>query len=294
MWQKLQTFIMVSEQAGFAKAAKKLGLSKTTVTRYIQDLEAEYQTKLFIRTTRHLNLTEQGEAFYRHALELLQLHDEAKNKIKRSHDIVQGHIKIGLPFSILHCFAENKLKILTRTYPELSIEIIQGNHIADLLSSQFDLSVHCGSLPNVNFYYEKIADWKKIICASPAYLKKFKIPKNIQELTQHTCLDHSDNHTATWQLKVDGKIKDISINSKIRINSGMVLKELAVQGLGIAYLPSFTVKNAILEKKLKPILSDAWPDSLGIYVLYPVRKRFNKKITVIVEALRELFNADYV
>ena len=290
MWQKLKTFITVAEQAGFSKAAKKLGLSKTTVTRYIQELESEYQAKLFTRTTRHLHLTEQGEIFYHYALELLQLHDEAHNKIKHEENSVQGHIKIGLPFSILQCFAQKKLARLIRDYPDLSIEIVQGNHIADLLSSQFDLSIHCGPLPDVNFYYEKIANWQKILCASPKYLKKYGAPKKIDDLKKHRCLDHSDNHTHSWQLIVGEKLKNIPINPKLSVNSATILKDLAIQDLGIVYLPSFTVNDAISEKKLKPILKSAWPESLEIHALYPTRKRSNKKMMVVVEALKELLN----
>lgn len=289
MWNKLKTFITVTEQGGLAKAAKKLNVSKATVTRYIQELEAEYQAKLFTRTTRHLSLTEQGELFYHYALELLQLHEAAHDKLHHAEKSVQGHIKLGLPVSILHHFIQQQLPQLARTYPNLSIEIIQGNQISNLLSSHFDLVVHCGPLPDVNFYYEKLADWQKILCASPEYLQQFKTPKSIADLTKHHCLDHADNHSLSWQLQENGKLRTIGINSQIKINSGIALKELAIQGMGMVYLPSFTVSDAISTKKLKPVLKTAWQDPLPIYALYPLRKRENKKIAVMTHALKALF-----
>lgn len=290
MWQKLKTFITVAEQGGFTKAAQKLRLSKATITRYIQELETVYQTNFFTRTTRHISLTEAGETFYHYALDMIQLHEEAQSKIKKTAETVQGNIKIGLPFSILERFSREKISLLTETYPDLSLEIIQGNHINDLLSDYFDLVLHCGPLPDVNFYYEKIADWQKMLCASPSYLKKFKTPKHPNELAKHQCLDHADNHTLCWQLVIDGDTQLIPITSKIRINSSTVLKQLAIEGLGIVYLPSFTLSDALADKKLQPILKNNWPESLSIYALYPIRKRYNKKISVILEALRNLLN----
>ena len=291
MWKKLNTFISVIEQGGLAKAAKKLGLSKATVTRYIQELETEYQVTLFTRTTRHLSLTEQGEVFHHYALELLQIHEQAHGQLRHAEKTVRGHIKMSLPVSILHPFIDSQLPQLVALYPELSIEIIQGNHLSDLLSSHFDLVIHCGEMPNVNFYYEKITDWQKILCASPNYLKQFSTPKSIHALAQHQCLDHADNHSGAWTLQEKGKLKSIGINSRIKINSSLALKNLAMQGLGIVYLPSFTVNDAISGQQLKPILPSAWTDTLPIYALYALSKRSNKKIAIMIDALKQLFNS---
>lgn len=290
MWRKLNAYITVAEEGGFAKAASKLKLSKATVTRYIQELESEYGVIFFVRTTRHVSLTEQGESFYHFALEMIQLKDEAQSKIDKTADVVQGRIKIGLPTSILYQFAQIIMPRLQRDYPELSVEMIQGNHIHDLLSGHFDVVVHCGLLPNVNFYYEKIAEWQKVLCASPTYLKKFSCPKRLEELREHQCLNHSNKQTFDWRLMVDGVLKAIPVKATIKADSSMILKELAIQGLGIVYLPSFTVSDALADKRLKPILKNNWPEPLPIYALFPRRKGSSKKIGVIIQALRELLD----
>ncbi|MCP4474733.1 MAG: LysR family transcriptional regulator [Gammaproteobacteria bacterium] len=291
MWHKLNTFIVVAEQAGFAKAAKKLGFSKAMVTRYIKELEAEYQAKFFTRTTRHVSLTQQGEAFYQYVIEMLQLHDAASDRVSKAASSIQGNIKVGLPVSILHAFSKERVAQLVQAYPELSMELICGNHINDLISSHFDLVLHCGSLPDVNFYHEKIATWEKMLCASPHYLEQSPPLNEPADLAQHQCLDHADNHTLCWQLYVNGKLTNIAIDSKVKVNSSIVLKQLAIQGLGIVYLPSFTVQKAILAKQLVPLIPQSWPDKLTVYVLYPLRKRYNKKISIVVEALQQLLCA---
>lgn len=290
MWQKLKVFLSTAEQAGFAKAAKQLNLSKATVTRYIQDLEEEYHAKFFIRSTRQISLTEQGQAFYQHASEMLQLHEAALNDLNEKIDDIAGNLKIGMPVSILHHFAKDKLPRLLKEYPKLNIEIIQGNHVNDLLSSHFDMAIHCGPLPNVNFYYEKIADWQKIICASPAYLKKFGEPRHPDELEAHHCLEHADNRSLCWQLQIEGQSKMFPIKGYIKTNNSMLLKELAMKNMGITYLPSFTVTDAISDKTLQPILNDFWPEKLPAYVLHPTKKRYNKKIDIVIDLLRDMFD----
>jgi DNA-binding transcriptional LysR family regulator len=122
------------------------------------------------------------------------------------------------------------------------------------------------------------------------FTRLFKTPKSIHDLAKHHCLDHADNHSLSWQLQENGKPKNVGINSQIKVNSSLALKELAIQGMGIVYLPSFTVNEAISAKKLKPFLKAAWQDPLPIYALYPQRKRTNKKITVVIDALKTLLN----
>lgn len=288
MIEKLKTFITVIEQHSFAKAAKKLNLSRASVTRHIQELEDELQVTLLIRSTRHLSLSEQGEAFHRYALDMLTLHEEALDTLQQKQHRIEGHLKIGLPFSILDRFSESFIATISQNYPELSIEIIQGNHLHDLLSSQFDIVIHCGPLPDINAYYEKIADWQIALCAAPAYLKQHGTPKQLKALEKHALLDHADNHTGCWRFKHE----TIAINSRLRINSSTALRTLAEQGLGIVYLPSFTIARALERGTLTPLLRTSWRDPMAVYALYPEKKRHHKKIRLIVDALKEALQTD--
>jgi DNA-binding transcriptional LysR family regulator len=288
MKAKLNTFVVVAKQAGFAKAAKKLGLSKATVTRYIHDLEKKYDTILFTRTTRHVSLTEQGELFLQYAVEALQLEEGVREALTQQVGRLSGHIKIGLPFSTLNLFATRALPELRLRYPELSFELIHGNHVDDLLSSHFDVVLHCGPLPDVNFYYEKIATWTKILCHSPDYRKKYGSPKTVSQLSRHDCIGHADNYTRTWRLRLKGALSEVPVSCKVRVSCGMILKHLAVASVGIAYLPSFIVGDAIKSGELEPILKSAWPEPQPIYVLYPLRKKHNKKLKIVIEAMKAL------
>jgi LysR family transcriptional regulator, regulator for bpeEF and oprC len=289
MCKKLETFIVVVEQMGFAKAAKKLNLSKATVTRYIQELENEYKTTLFNRSTRNVNLTEQGEVLYQHALEIIQIQQQARDQLDHNQSI-NGHLKIGLPQSIMHDLIETILPQLTQDYPDLSFELIQGNHIFNVLSSQFDLALHCGPLPDINLHFQKLGSWQRTLAASPKYLQEFGTPKNIDQLQQHNCLDHADNHNLTWPLVVGGQVHDISIRGNIKINSSMALTQAATQHYGIVYLPTFSLNNAINKGLLEEIMPSYWSKPLNVYALYPGRRVNNPKIAMIIEHLKQLWN----
>jgi LysR family transcriptional regulator for bpeEF and oprC len=290
MFEKFKSFITVIEQGSFSKAALKIGTSKATITRNINDLEDSYGAKLLTRSTRFLSLTEQGEIFYNYALELLQLDAATHEKLTNSANQIQGNLKIGLPFSLLYQFTTHELEPLLRAYPDLSFELMQGNHINDLLSSHFDLVIHCGPLPNVNFYYEQIGTWTKMLCASPKYIKQNGMLKSVDSLKKHRCIDHAENHTMTWQLKTSDELKNIPVTTNIRISCGILIKELAKQGAGIAYLPSFIINEDIKAGYLKPLLKKSWPDELPIYALYPLKKRYNQKIILLIDTLKKLFS----
>lgn len=286
MLRQLKTFVTVAEQKSFAKAAKKLNLPKATITRDIQALESLYKNQFFLRTTRQLSLTEQGEVFLSYALTFLQTHQEAEEQLAMEKSQVQGLLKMGLPVSILHHFIESVLVAFKIQYPGLHLEILQGNHLTDLLSSHFDLAVHCGPLPDVSFHYTKLGTWQKMLCASPQYLDKMGLPTTLEDLKAHICLDHADNHTHCWLLRINGKSKSIPISSPLRINSSMALAQAAIGDLGIVYLPSFTVAHALQKGALVPVLPQYWPDEMGIYALYPQRKQLSKKVSVMIDCLQ--------
>lgn len=289
MWQKLQTFITVVEQAGFSKAAKKLGISKATVTRYVQELECEYGCPLLTRTTRHLGLTAQGEAFYDKAIEMLEMNSQLQEQLNKKKQVISGIVKIGLPTSILFDFVHTQLLSLLKAYPDLVVEIVQGNHLQDLLSSRFDVAVHCGPLPDTNLHATKIGDWQKMLVASPGYLKEFGEPKSIEDLNKHFCLDHADNHSQCWSLKVGKQQKQVAISSDVRIDSSIGLTVAAINDLGVAYLPSFTVRRSLEEGDLVPILEKHWPEPYEMFAVYSERKSQSKKIELTVGHLQAMY-----
>ncbi len=288
MLENAKTFIKLVENLSFSKTAKQLRISTSAVTRQIEKLESDLGVRLLQRSTRQISLTEAGAIFYKNCLNLLEIYTTAQKQIKNLHHELIGVLKIGLPSSISHLYVSTALPEFIKKYPNLKIDIVNGNHLLDLLSSGFDLIIHCGELAASNLYYRKLGAWEKVTCASPSYFKKFGTPKTPQDLIQHNCLDHYDNVDKTWEYQLGNKITSIAVHGNVRANSSLDLKNLALSGLGIVYLPSFTVKSEIRSGALKIILNEYQISPLSIYAVYPSKQFLDKKATVFMDFLEKL------
>ncbi len=288
MLKDVEIFAAVAANNSFSKAARQLKLSAPVVTRHIAKLEKEIGVRLLQRNTRQVNLTEAGKLFYENCQNLISNYTAAINQAKDLSGDIVGSLKIGLPHSISDLLSQQHLKSFAERYPHLKIDIINGNHLIDLLSNGFDLVIYCGELTDSNFYSRKIGEWSKITCASPAYLKHYGIPKSPEDLAKHNCLDHYDNRTGSWFYQIKNEIKLINVSGNIRSNSSMNLKNLALAGLGLVYLPSFTVKNELKDKKLIPVLTDYQVPKLNIYAVYPSNQFLSNKAKLFMEFLMGL------
>lgn len=181
------------------------------------------------------------------------------------------------------------LYVSLRLKPYLKLQIVNGDHLLNLLGEAFDLVVHCGPLPDSKFYYKKIGYWRKVICATPSYLTKHGVPKTPADLINHNCIDHYFNHNKTWRFIIDGQSQMFLVQGNVLVNSSLDIKTICAAGVGIAYLPSFTVAHELAEGKLISILTDYAPLPLEIFAVYPNIKYLNKKIILFIEFLIQLF-----
>lgn len=294
MLENMLAFTRVIEKHGFAKAARDLKISTPVITRRIHELETSLATKLIQRSTRKLSITEAGEIFYVHCKNILQAVETAQMALRSLKSEVSGTIKIGIPTSINQLYFIPQLHNFLNQYPGVNVEIFQGNYLISMLDHGFDLVVHCGELPTSNYYYKKLGEWTKVTCASPAYFKKHGRPKIPEDLMQHNCFDHSDNHDHTWTYVIERKMQDILVQGSVRVNNSMDLKNLAMSGCGIVYLPSFTVFAEIQEKALEVVLKEFMPQSLGIYAVYPSKQFLDQKTAAIIEFLQKIFPKFYL
>jgi DNA-binding transcriptional LysR family regulator len=288
MLENLVAFTRVIDKQGFAKAARDLRLSTPVITRRIKDLETELGIKLIQRSTRKLAITEAGQLFYERAKDIIYALESAKSAVTSLKDDICGTIKIGIPASLNHLYLIPALPALLKKYPGLKVDMIQGNHLIDLLDKGFDLILHCGELPDSSYHFRKLGEWTKITCAAPAYFRKHKKPQTPQDLAKHNCLDHADNRSCSWGYNLNDSLQKFLINGNVKANSSVDLKTLALSGLGIAYLPSFTIWPELGSKQLVSILDEFNPKPLGMYIIYPSNQFMNKKTRAFIDFLEDM------
>ncbi|MBA2710227.1 MAG: LysR family transcriptional regulator [Tatlockia sp.] len=292
MLEDIEIFCLVAKHKSFSKAALELHISPSITTRRLARLERKLDVRLMNRTTRLVTLTEAGQLYYDEVRALLESLELSNRNIKSIKKDINGVIKIGLPVSISHFYVTPQLHKFLNRFPGLKVHIVHGNHLLGLLSNGFDLVMHCGELPDSSFHYKKLGIWQKIICASPEYLEKNGTPIHPDDLKHHNCLDHVDNYDFTWLFQEKAKVKKILITGNACINSSIDLCNLAVSGLGIVYLPSFTVKHKLQTGELVSILDCYRPPSLPLYLVYPTDQYMSQKVRVFIEFMRKLFKSN--
>lgn len=267
----------------FRKTAKELNISISIVSKYIKDLESFYSVTLFQRTTRSVCLSEEAKNIWPRIKEIISLEAEIKSDLEYNRNIFIGRLKIGIP----HTYFKAHLKYLASQCVDqeyVQIDWVIGNYLPYLVMDNFDAVIYCGALPSGDFYAKKIGKWRKIICASPEYLSKNSAVKTPADLLKSQCLDHTDNFKSTWILD-----DEYPINIMGKCSSSVLLVDMALNSLGICYLPSFTVQEYLDKGQLVEVLSDHSAGEFDIHLVSAKPFTSNRKS---VEILKLFFSLD--
>src|SRR5579872_3484867 len=287
MLEDISAFCAIAKYQSFAKAARELGVSTPVVTRRLARLENSLEVRLLNRTTRQVSLTDAGQVFFTEVSEVLQALEASKENVKLTASQISGTLKVALPSSLNECYVIPALSDFLKKYPQLRIELMSGGHL-NLLNNGYDLVILCGQLPHSSFYYKKLHTTRKIICASPDYLKQYGTPKKLDDLRNHNCLGVHDHFQSYWKVKDKGEEKEILVSGNVQVNNGIDLKNLAVSGAGIVYVPAYLVYDEINSGRLVSILDQYQSADYSLYAVYPAKKYLAKKTQVFLNFIEEL------
>jgi DNA-binding transcriptional LysR family regulator len=286
--EELIAFIAVVEAGNFSRAAENLDQATSAVSRQVKKLEAKLAITLFNRTTRKVNLTQEGEWFYGQATEIVGKLSDAENHFITSQDSPSGILRIdaATPFTI-HALTPI-IAGFNALYPNLTVVLESHEAVVDLLQNNTDIAIRIGSLDDSTLKAKKIGETYRRIVASPEYLKALGSPKNAQELLKHRCLGFTKpsklNH---WPI-ADSNNEQVLITPSILCDSGETIRHLALKGNGIACLSGFTINKNIQNGELIPILEDKTV-SIGtpIYAVYYSDKSLSSRIRCFLDYIEK-------
>ncbi len=284
MLEDINAFCAIAKCQSFAKAARELGISTSVITRRLARLESSLKVRLLHRTTRQVSLTEVGQLFFSEVSDVLKALEVSKENVKLATAQVSGTLKVSLPTSLNECYVIPTLNCFLKKYPNLKIELMTDGSLA-LLNNGYDVVILCGQVPHSSFYYRKLHTTQKIICASPHYLEKYGMPENLDDLKKHNCLH--PQLQSYWKIIDKGEIKEILVNGNVSVASGIDLKNLALNGAGIVYLPAYLVYEELRSGKLVTILNHYQPIDYSLYAVYPDKKYLAKKTQVFLNFVEE-------
>ncbi|MBA2125193.1 LysR family transcriptional regulator [Hyphomicrobium methylovorum] len=279
-------FVKVVASGSYAEAARRLGLTRSAVSKGVMELEHHLGVRLLDRTTRRVAPTEAGLAYYERCLAILAQLEETEQQVSRLHDEPKGLLKINGPLSFgTRCLGKVVGEFMSR-YRDLRVELTLTDRYIDPLEEGVDVTIRIGVLKDSSLIARRVSSTRMLMVASPEYLKTHGTPKSPADLSSHKCLTYG--HTTSmqkWSLADSGKLTTRSVTSYMASNNGDVLRDAAVSGIGITMLPEFIVGSDIAAGRLRSILPKHAPADLDIHALYAPNRYLAAKTRVFIDFL---------
>lgn len=287
----LEIFARVANVGNMSAAGREMGLSPAVVSKRISHLEKRLGTRLFQRTTRQLTLTETGEGFFQRVTNILDGIEEAEAFVSRRNMAPSGTLKVSAPTSFSRMHITPYLSEFLNTYPELNLELNISDNYVDIVRTGLDAAIRIGELQDSSLVAKRLAPNRRIICATPGYLREAGEPKTIDELSKHRCLSYIPQES--WRLVgPDGPV-NLKIQGAIRTNSSEVVRSSVISGLGIAFRSTWDIAEELKSGTLKHIMKDYSSSSrVAIYAVYPCREYVPAKLKVFVDFLARKYGSE--
>lgn len=253
---EMEVFVQTVELGGFSHAARQLGMSQSAVSKLISRLEARLGARLFNRSTRRLDLTAEGCVFYERATAILSDIEEAERQTRLGEQPV-GRIRLNTSASYAAHILEPVLPRFLEQFPEIVLDIVLTDTVIDLLAERTDVVVRAGPLKDSSLIARKLGETPMLIVAAPDYLRRTGVPTTPADLDQHKRIGFGyPREIEGWRFLADGEPFHASPPVCIQASDGEAIRRLALQGLGLARLAAFTVRDDIAAGRLSPVLED--------------------------------------
>ena len=287
----MQTFIRVVEAGSISGAADRMSVAKSAVSRRLKELETHLGVELFHRTTRRMNLTDTGRAFYHQSVRILDDLLEAELATSQAHAELQGTLKVALPLSFGLIHLGPAIDEFLHAHPKIEFDLDFNDREVDLMQEGFDLAIRIANLPDSSLIARHLAPIQTVICASPDYLERMGTPQSPDELTDHQCLVYNlVRDFEHWQLYDANKaLVKVKVHPTLKAGNGEFLRDAALSGQGIVLLPTFIAYKAIEEGTLLPLFPDYHCPKLAAYAVYPQTRHLSHRVRAFVDFLVKRF-----
>jgi len=295
-WHKTaKVFTAVVRAGSLSAAGRKLGLSPASVSRHVNELEDSLGIRLLNRTSRRLSLTEAGSIYFDKVEDILQQISDADSAVLRLSSVPRGTIRVHSRMLVGHQYIVPALRRFSDLYPELCVDLMMSNFEMDIVSQGIDVDIRIGKLRDTSLVARKLASSRRLLVASPEYLATHPTIREPQDLMQHSCLTYRLNlGTPVWYFRKEGVAEiEVPVTGLMTSDNGQAIMAAALDGIGIAMLNDWTVKDELAEGRLTPILPDydvAFSDfETGIYAVFQKSRYLPMKTRIFIDYLSDEF-----
>jgi DNA-binding transcriptional LysR family regulator len=284
-WDLLHTFVFVVESGSFSLAAKRLDVSKSLVSRRIGQLEQHLGTQLLFRTTRRINPTDAGHDLFSKCVRLFSSLEEAEQSVLNLEDVPRGHLRIVCTDILGERYVSLAAARFSKLHPHLKVDVHVTSRLVDLVAEGYDLAVRYGRLTDSSLKARKVYELPHVVCAAPQYFAENGMPKEIEDLQQHSCLVATFDPCTTWRFRVGEKNIAIDLEGNWRSNNASALIAAAVEGLGICRLPELYVRDYLQSGRLVSIFDQYQYAAFPVWLVYPNTRYVPAKVRMFIDYL---------
>jgi DNA-binding transcriptional LysR family regulator len=287
-------FVQVVRHGSFAEAARRLGLPPNTVSRRIQQLEAQLGTRLMQRSTRKLTLTSAGQAFHERCAGAVDGLVEAGQELITGSHAPSGLVRVAATADFFDFFPMEWVADFLAANPLVRVDFVLSDAKADLIAEQIDVAFRGGAQPDSGYVGRKLLGPRTDgLVASPAYIAARGAPATLQELAQHDCVTAAHpSGRATWRLAGSDGEEEVQVTGRFSGNTAQALRRAAVAGLGIALLPPSMGRLDVAAGRLMPVLPRYQRTGQGLTVLYPSRKHLPLAVSAFIAMVTQKLSTE--
>jgi DNA-binding transcriptional LysR family regulator len=294
--RSLETFAAVAESRNFSEAAQKLRLTPSAVSKQIAALEQEMNVSLVLRNTHSLALTDAGTIFLDRAQRIISEIAEAKHMLGGYSDTPRGMLRVATPATFGRVFVSPIITNILELYPDLRIELRLSERLADPVTSGVDIAIRIGSLEDSNLIANKLAPFRRIVCASPQYLERSGYPERPEDLAKHNCLVNIRYGARnTWYFVRKGVTRKTVVSGTFSANNSGALIDAVLGGLGVGLAGTWLASSYIESGQLVPLLP-GWTarttrEAQDISAFYPKSTYKSPAVRAFIDFLRNDYGA---
>lgn len=289
----MQAFARVVETGSFTKAADTLHMSKTTVTQLVQQLEARLRVKLLNRTTRKVNITADGAAYYERVVRLLADLDDAETGLSSASTAPRGRLRVDVPSPFASHVLVPAMPEFHRRYPDIQIDMGVSDRMVDIIGENVDCVVRGGELTDQSLMARRLGDLRLGVYAAPSYLQRLGTPHHPSDLegSDHRVVGFLWARTGrplTYTLYQGAQSVKVQGQPVLSVDDGNAYLAAGISGMGVLWLPDYMAKAPLARGELVPLFQDWRLEGMPMYIAYPANRHISRKLRVFIDWVAEL------
>ncbi|MBV8045863.1 MAG: LysR family transcriptional regulator [Paludibacterium sp.] len=287
----MRVFVRVAETGSFTRTADSLALPRATVSAAIQQLEAEWATRLFHRTTRRVQLSRDGETALERCRQLLVELDELQGHFASGEAPLTGRLKVEAPSRFARNVLAPALPSFLADHPELTLELGSSDRQVDLVREGVDCVLRVGALVDSSLVARPLGEMAMINCASPGYLAQHGTPQHPSDLSRHWMVNYAvspSGKVSPWSWQQAGREHHLDLPGRVTVDSAEMYVACALAGMGLIQIPAHDVDKLIATGALVEVLADWHPSPMPIWAVYPHRRHVPRRVQLFIDWLQGL------